>query len=790
MKKMMGTTALLILTITLAAQSGKKTCKGRVIDAQSNQPVAAAVVRVGNQQTITNENGEFNLFTGKEPYLQISSLGYHTGEFNFPTDLNSTETYRLIPQGIFLKPLEVSAIRASDRAPFAKTNIGKVAIEKENLAQDIPFLLDQTPSVVVNSDAGNGVGYTGIRIRGTDATRINVTLNGIPYNDAESMGTFFVNLPDFASSLNSIQIQRGIGTSSNGASAFGATINMLTNEFNEKPYAELNNSFGSFNTWKNTLKAGSGLINKHFLIDARVSGIRSNGYVDRSSSNLQAFYLSTAYVNNKTSLRLNIFSGHEKTYQSWYGIDAATLATNRTYNPAGTEKADSPYDNQTDNYTQTHYQLFYNHALSSKWSINTALFLTRGKGYYEEYKANNNYLDYGLPNFIIGTDTFTTTNLIRQRWLDNYFYGQIASLQYKTNLNELTIGGGWNKYDGKHFGNIVWIERGILPNNYHYYHYPATKSDANFYIKWQHHLTPNLSSFIDIQYRFVKHIMNGFEGNELLNISRQFNFVNPKIGLTYTKNGWNTFLSYAIANKEPNRDDFQASPINQPTHETLHDVELGIEKKYSKSSFGATFYSMSYNNQLVLTGKINDVGAYTRTNIPSSYRMGIELQGETFINSWLNVSGNFSISKNKIKEFTEYIDNYDNGTQETILHSNKDISFSANKIGSAIINFIPSKFITFSLINKYVDKQYLDNTQDEHRKINAFTTQNFRAVFSVKKRLLKEIQFIFQANNLLNKLYEPNGYTFSYIYGGVQSTENYYYPMAGRNFILAVNIKL
>jgi len=790
MKRMMGTTALLILTIGLAAQSAKKTFKGRVIDAQTNQPIAAAVVSFGNQQTITNENGEFNLFSSKERLLQISSLGYQSKEFNFPKDLDLTETFSLIPKGIFLKPLEVSAIRASDRAPFAKTNIGKLALEKVNLAQDIPILLNQTPSVVVNSDAGNGVGYTGIRIRGTDATRINVTINGIPYNDAESMGTFFVNLPDFTSSVNSVQIQRGVGTSSNGAGAFGATINMLTNEYNEKSYAELNNSFGSFNTWKNTIKAGSGLINKHFLIDARISSIRSDGYVDRSASNLQAFYLSTAYVNNKTSLRLNIFSGNEKTYQSWYGIDAATLATNRTYNPAGTEKADSPYDNQTDNYTQTHYQLFYNHALSTKWSINTALFLTRGKGYYEEYKADNNYANYGLPNIIVGSDTFTTTNLVRQRWLDNYFYGQIASLQYKTNVDEVTIGGGWNKYNGKHFGKIVWLEKGNIPDNFHYYHHPAEKSDANIYAKWQHHLTPHLSSFIDVQYRFVKHTMNGFEGNEILNISRQFNFVNPKIGITYTKNGWQSFLSYAIANKEPNRDDFQASPVTQPTHETLNDVELGIEKRNSKSSFGATFYYMGYNNQLVLTGKINDVGAYTRTNIPASYRMGIELQGEAFINSWLNVSGNFTISKNKIKSFTEYIDNYDNGTQETIHHANKDISFSANKIGSATINFLPSKFITLSLINKYVDKQYLDNTQDENRKLNAFVTQDLRAVYIIKNKVMREMQLIFQANNLLNKLYEPNGYTFSYIYGGVQSTENYYYPMAGRNFMLALNIKL
>lgn len=694
------------------------------------------------------------------------------------------------PTAFFLEPLEIKAIRAAANAPFAKTNIDKTTIAKQNLGTDIPFLLNQTPSVVINSDAGNGVGYTGIRIRGTDATRINVTLNGIPYNDAESMGTFFVDLPDFTSSLNSIQIQRGVGTSTNGSGAFGATINLSTNEFIEKPYTELNNSYGSFNTWKNTIKAGSGLIGKHVTIDARLSSIRSDGFIERANSNLRSFYLSTAYTNKKSSLRLNIFSGHEKTYQAWYGVAENILPTNRRYNPAGTEKSGTPYDNQTDNYTQTHYQLFYNLQLSSRWALSTASFLTRGKGYYEEYKKDQPYVVYGLPNTVVGSTTYVQTDLVRQRWLDNYFYGQNLSLQYKDSKNEFILGGGWSQYDGKHYGNIVWMQRGTVPNGYKYYDLNANKKDANLFAKLTHKLSDRLSIFTDLQYRHVAHNMNGFDDNPMLFVNRKFDFINPKAGLSYQHNGWNAFASYAVANKEPNRDDFQAGINNQPTHENLQDVELGIEKRNSRYNFGATFYYMYYRNQLVLTGQINDVGAYTRTNTPSSYRMGVELQAAAIVNKWFNASANFTISKNKIKSFTEYIDNYDLGIQQSKQHTNKDISFSPALIGSAALNFLPVKKLELSLLNKYVSKQYMDNTQDETRGLNGFFVQDLRAIYTLKKEGLKNTQVILQVNNIFNYKYEPNGYTFSYIYGGAFTTENYYYPMAGTNFMLALNIKL
>ncbi len=792
MKKFLGTTMLAFVTLIAFAQPTKSLVQGTVTENNAQTPVAGATVQLGNRQTITNEKGEFSF--GKTDQgkftLTINSLGFAIYKETLTIAGDARLTIRLTEASLYLQPLEVKSLRASERAPFAKTNLTKEQIAKNNLGQDIPFLLDQTPSVVVNSDAGNGVGYTGIRIRGSDATRVNVTLNGIPYNDAESMGTYFVDLPDFASSVNSIQVQRGVGTSSNGASAFGGTINLSTNEYNEKAYGELNNSFGSFNTWKNTVKAGTGLLNEHFTVDARVSRINSDGFIQRAKSELSSFYLSTAYLTKKSALRLNIFSGKEKTYQAWYGVPEYLLATDRTNNPAGTEKPGTPYENQTDNYTQTHYQLFFNHSFTNRWSFNTAAFLTRGKGYYEEYKAGQSFSNYGLPNVLVGGITVTKTDLVRQRWLDNYFYGQIFSLQYKDGKDEVTFGGGWTKYDGKHFGNIPWIQTGTVSTNYRYYDYPATKTDLNLYTKWQHQLSAHWLSFADLQYRHVTHDMKGFQGNPTLFVNRRFDFFNPKAGITYTNNGWQAFVSYALAHKEPNRDDFQTGVKSQPKPETLHDMELGIEKRNSMFHAGATVYFMYYENQLVLTGQINDVGSYTRINIPHSYRLGIELQAGAVLANWINIASNVSFSKNKIASYTEYIDNYDTGNQDAVAHKNTDISFSPAVVAGATINLLPIKNLELSLISKYVGKTYLDNSQRENRKLNAFFVQHIRAGWTVKKVLFSEWNIIGQINNVFNKKYEPNGYTYSYISGGSLSTDNGYYPMAGRNFMLGVNIKL
>ena len=691
---------------------------------------------------------------------------------------------------LYLQPIEVNSIRASEKSPFSKVNLNKKSIASNNLGQDLPYLLNQTPSVVVNSDAGNGIGYTGIRIRGTDGTRINVTLNGIPYNDAESQGTFFVNLPDFSSSVNSIQVQRGVGTSSNGAGAFGASINLSTNEVNDSSYAELNNSYGSFNTMKNTIKLGTGIIHKHFTVDGRLSRIISDGYVDRASSNLKSFYISTAYIDKNTSLRLNIFSGKEKTYQSWYGIPESMLKTNRTFNSAGQEHPDNPYDNETDNYTQTHYQLFYNNKLSNYWKTNVAVFLTKGAGYYEQYKANQSLANYGIADFNSGSLLITQSDLIRQLWLDNNFYGSIFSFQHSKNKSQLIIGGGVNKYDGKNFGNVIWTkEQPLVSSNYQWYNHTSFKTDFSLYTKWTQQIFQHFQSFIDLQFRNVDYTINGFRNNPRLMIHTNYNFVNPKSGLTFTKDKWQAFLSFAMSSKEPNRDDFEAGKSLQPKSEKLQDFELGVERKSKIISYGANLYFMNYKDQLVLTGKINDVGAYTRSNIAKSYRAGIELQSKLMLTKWFNIEANLTLSENKVKDFTEHIDDYDNGGQITNIFKKSTLSFSPALIAGSSLNFIPFNKGEISLISKYVSRQFLDNTENNSRILNAYYVQDIKVSYLLKWKILKEVRLIGQLNNIFSKKYESNGYTFSYVYGSL-TTENYYFPMAPLNGMLGINISL
>ncbi len=691
----------------------------------------------------------------------------------------------------YLQPVEVQAIRAADKAPFAKTNLSKKEIEKNNLGQDLPFVLNQTPAAVVNSDAGTGVGYTGIRIRGIDATRINVTLNGIPYNDAESQGTYFVDLPDISSSANSIQIQRGVGTSSNGAGAFGATINLSTNEVSKKAYIALNNSYGSFNTWKNNLQFGTGMIRNHFTIDGRLSSIRSDGYIDRAKGNLKSAFGSLAYIDTRNSLRLNIFSGKEKTYQAWNGVPEYLLDSLRTYNSSGTDKPGEPYDNETDNYIQTHYQFFYNHKFNNNLKGNLAVFFTKGRGYYEEYRANQFFANYGLPDYNDGTATYDSTDLVRRLWLDNNFYGAIFSLQYHKKQTQLIFGGGWNGYDGKHYGEITWAKlQPAVPHNYHWYDLTAHKKDLSFYTKWTQQLKDHWQSFVDLQYRNVPYTINGFKNNPTIMIDKNYSFFNPKAGITYTNKGWQAYVSFALASKEPIRDDFEAGTTQQPKAETLYDIELGAEKKTEELSFGAGLYYMKYHNQLVLTGKINDVGEYTRTNIPDSYRAGVELQGQAKLGRKADVAANISFSENKIKNFTEYLDDYDNGGQQTKFYSKTDISFSPSIVAGATLNVRPIKNAEIDLIGKYVGRQYLDNTSQSSRSLNAYGLGDIRLSYLLETKFVKATNIILKLNNVFNTKYEPNGYSFSYYYLNKLTTENFYFPMAGFNWMLGVNLRL
>ncbi|WEK38052.1 MAG: TonB-dependent receptor [Candidatus Pseudobacter hemicellulosilyticus] len=768
MKKLFLGICYLLLSHWLLAQQ----ISGKVIDAATSAAVASATIELGNfASTSSNEQGEFifqRIRSGSYT-LRISSIGFETAELSVSPD-NSTQTIRLKRLNLFMQPVEVRAITAGEKAPFTKTNLTKKEIEKQNLGQDIPFILNQTPSAVVSSDAGTGIGYTGIRIRGTDATRINVTLNGIPYNDAESQGTFFVNMPDFSSSLNSIQIQRGVGTSSNGASAFGATINLSTNEVNTNAYGELNNSAGSFNTWKHTVKAGSGLINDHFTIDARISKISSDGYVDRAASDLRSFYLSGAYIGEKTSIRLNVFGGKEKTYQAWNGVSAADLETNRTINYSGMDKPGDPYDNQTDNYQQDHYQLFINHQLSKNWTANTAFFLTKGKGYYEEYKAEAEYTAYGLPD----NGASTSTDLIRQLWLDNDFYGQIFSVQHKGNRHQFTIGGGWNRYDGNHFGEVIWAEAAI-PYKHRWYNLTAYKTDVNAYTKYQYAITPGLEIFGDLQYRRVLYQLNGFREAPDRKVRNTYDFVNPKLGLTYSLKDYLLYVSYSLGSKEPNRNDFEANTDGLKP-ERMHDFELGIERRNNQFSWGATAYYMRYKDQLVLTGSINDVGAYLRSNVPNSYRMGIELQGKVRVTQWLQAGANLTLSRNRIQDFDKV--------------GNTDIAFSPNLMGGGMISFLPVKNLDISLLGKYVGRQYLDNTASKDHMLEAYYVQDARVSYTLPRLLFKEITLVGQVNNLFDKKYVANGYTYSYEDSGALITENAYFPMATINFLFALQVKL
>jgi iron complex outermembrane receptor protein len=693
-----------------------------------------------------------------------------------------------------LQPIEINTVRASDNTPVTKTNISKSEIEKRNFGFDLPFILNQTPSVQVTSDAGNGIGYTGIRIRGTDATRINVTINGIPYNDAESQGTYFVDLPDIASSSNSIQIQRGVGTSTNGAGSFGGSININTNDIDSNKNFTLSNSIGSYQSYKATLIANSGLINKHFIFTGRLSNINSNGYVDRAKTKLQSYFASAIYVDSKQSLRLNTFSGKEKTYAAWFGINAATLDTNRTYNPAGTEKTGDPYENETDNYTQTHYQLFYNRKINERLKFNVALFLTKGKGYFEQYKAGQYFSSYGLPDYInSNNDTISTSDLVRQLWLDNNFYGTIFSLQYAKNKTNFIFGGGYNKYDGLHFGEIVNAQiNQAIPDHYRWYSKDATKNDFSFYTKWNQKINDNWQSYVDLQVRTVNYLINGFKNNPQLFVNNKYTFFNPKVGFTYIKDNQKFYISYAKSSKEPNREDFEANTNQIPKQETLHDFELGYEQNNKKSNYVMNIFCMLYKNQLVLTGKINDVFAYTRTNIDHSFRLGLELQGSTTINKWLALNANFTLSANKLKDFYEYIDNYDDasGIQQKNYYQSSDISYSPSVIGGASIIVKATKEFEITLNSKYIGRQFLDNTSNKNRILPDYFTQDARFNYNFKLKNRTKINLFLQANNLFSKKYVSNGYTFSYIYGGEFTTENYYYPMATFNVMGGLSITL
>jgi iron complex outermembrane receptor protein len=765
---------------------------GTVSDADGKSgtlPGAAVTLEGTYTGTFTDASGAFRLSNLKpgQVSLRISLLGYETYTQTIDLAQSSTVTVTLQKTAIAVDEVVVSATRANQKSAIAYTNVSRRDLDKLNLGQDIPQLLNFTPSLVTTSDAGAGVGYTGFRIRGSDETRVNVTLNGIPYNDAESQGTFFVDMPDFASSVSSIQIQRGVGTSTNGAGAFGASVNIQTNTLQTKPYAEANLSAGSFGTRKATILAGTGLLNNHFVLDARLSSIHSDGYIDRAFSNLKSFYVSGGYYSEKSFIRLNIFSGQEQTYQAWNGVPENLLQTNRTYNSF-------TYDNQTDNYQQDNYQLISSFGLSKAWRLNASLFYTKGKGYYEELKPNDSFSKYGLPNVVVGDSTIRQTDIIRRKWLANGFYGSVFSFDYN-GLGKLTanIGGGWNQYNGDHYGEIIWARvAGNTNIRDRYYSDNAIKTDFNLYAKAFYQFASSLNGFLDLQVRTVGYSFLGFN-SQLQNVQQSVNltFFNPKAGLTYSINDHSTvYASVGVGHREPNRDDYtQSTPVSRPKAEQLIDYEAGYKIQTTKLAFTANAYYMDYQNQLVLSGQINDVGAYNRVNIPTSYRAGLELELGVRLAKQLRWNVNTTLSQNKVKNFTEYLDNFDTGAQDSRQYNQTDISFSPNVIVGSQLMFTPAKGLELSLLSKYVGKQYLDNTSNESRKLNPYFTNDIRLIYSLKPKFAQEIAFTLLFNNVLNELYESNGYTYAYVSEGKVAADNAYFPQAGRNFLAGVRVR-
>jgi len=787
-----------------------------VVKDEKGESLVGANIVLGNtfNGTTAGSKGEFkfsNLRKGKYTVV-VTFIGYH----NFSKDLilNNSENLEIIlaPTSILTEEVLVSASRAGQKSPVAYTTIGKEDLTRSNLGQDIPYLLNYTPSFVATSDAGNGVGYTSFRIRGTDLNRINVTTNGIPMSDAESHSTYFVDIPDLATSTENIQVQRGVGNSTNGAGAFGATIDLQTSKLNPKANASYSSSAGSFSTFRNNLTAGTGLLNGKFAVDASLSKITSAGFIDRGASDLKSFFISGGYFTTNTILKVTIFSGFEETYQAWNGVPSVRLnndlagmqqyedhglytheqtqnminSNSRTYNLY-------TYENQVDHYQQDHYQLHFSHKFNLYLNLNAAAFYTYGRGYYEQYETDQKFTDYKIVPPVINGTTIETTDMIRRKWLDNDFYGIVFSLNYKKGINTLNFGGGANVYDGHHFGKVIWAKNtGDSKYNHEWYRGSGLKKDYNIYARYNVQLSEKLNATADLQYRYINYEIGGIDA-DLRNITQnhKYNFFNPKVGLFYVP-GLNqeAHLSFGRANREPNRDNFvDANPSGkQPTFETLDDFELGYTFRSTNVMLGTNLYYMHYNNQLILTGQINDVGAAIMTNVDKSYRAGIELMAGVKFSKNFNWNVNATISRNKIDDFTEYVEDWDNGGLKTNVIGKTDLAFAPQLTANSILSYKPSGRLEISFLSNYVGKQFVDNTASHDRKIDAYFISNLKFGYTLKQNLFNEVNFNLLVNNIFNKEYESNAWVYSYLYEGKRNKMDGYFPQAGTNFIFSVNI--
>jgi iron complex outermembrane receptor protein len=774
----------LFLFASILANAQTFTLKGKVVDENNESlPSATILVKENNQGTSTDFNGKFSLNLPKGKYtIQVSFIGYKTVSKAISLTKNDEVEFVLLPDSTVLEEVLVSAVRVNADVPVTFSNLSKKEISKRNLGQDIPILLNYMPSVVSSTDAGAGVGYTYMSVRGSNGERINVTVNGIPYNDAESHGSFWVNLGDFASSTENLQLQRGVGTSTNGSGAFGASLNILTDAVSEEAFGEISNSFGSYGTRKHTVKFSTGKIDDHIEIAGRLSKINSDGYVDRASSDLRSYYLQGSYSDENTLIKAVTFGGKEKTYQAWYGLTADELAADRKQNPY-------TYDNEVDDYQQNHYQLHWNEKLNDNWSTNLALNYTKGAGFYEQFKEEEDAVDF--DNLIVdGTD------VIVRRWLQNDFYVVNFNTNYKTDKLNLISGISYSNYTGGHFGEVIWGED-LAPNTTirdRYYFSDATKTDFSIFAKATFEISEKLSGYADIQGRFVGYQTKGITSDlDNIDVDANFNFFNPKVGLTYTiNNDNNLYTSFAVANREPNRNDFEAGVT---THETLNDLEFGWRLNKEKIKLNTNIYYMNYKNQLVLTGALDDVGAPIRATSGDSYRLGLEIDADITLSDQFSIKPNAAFSSNKNKDF--FITRNGIDTPESL--GNTDLSFSPDVIVGNMFIYKPLESLQISFLSKYVGKQFMSNFSSiisDNDVLNSYFTSDLNIVYELKpNKIFKSIVISALINNIFNKEYVDRGYYGTYdddwSVANQITTLDYagYYPQATRNFLVGVTLR-
>jgi len=789
--------------------------QGNISDKKTAENIEGATLQLlgTSSYAISNSDGVYifkNIPRGEYTIL-VNYLGYAPFENTFHLSKNKNLNIQLQSRMVLSEEVIVSALRVSKNTPATYSDLNKKEIQEQNHGKDLPFILNTTPSLVVTSDAGAGVGYTNFSIRGTDISRINVTINGIPMNDSESHSVYFVDLPDLATSLDNIQIQRGVGTSSNGSAAFGASVNLQTKHLNQDPYASLTSSAGSYNTFRNSVSFGTGLLKNKLAFDGRLSKISSNGYIDRSFAQLKSLYFSGGYYGKNDILKFTLLSGTEETYQAWNGIpkvrinddlngmlDLAsdnwwdTETTNNLLNSNSRTYNFYTYDNEVDNYQQDYYQLHYSHFFNTAFQINTALFYTRGKGYYEQLKSDRKFEDYLFEAIEIGGETINHTDLIQRKWLDNHFYGFTASLNYNTDKMESTAGVSLSQYDGDHFGEVIWAEyAGENAIRSPWYFNNGLKTDGNVYAKANFSITDKFLIYIDLQYRTIHYAIDGTH-DDLRNISQthDFDFFNPKAGIFYQINAKNQiYASIAIANREPSRGNYRDADIDyQPKPERLEDFELGYHHLNSRFSASANLYFMNYQDQLLATGKINNVGDAIMTNVAKSYRAGIELQGIFKINEKLKWAANFTFSRNKILDFVQYVDDWDNWNQQALELGTTNILLSPDQIGSSTISYRPSKNFSFNLISKYVGRQYIDNTSNQYNSIDPYFVNDINLSYHIYPKGIKSMKISLLLSNIFSEKYESYGWAYNYIYNSQQKVMDGYFPMAPINFLVGVNI--